>query len=276
MTDKVVKLLDQKVKEKWLSWSDQFELAAETHLSVHKVEEMALAKGIVPARYQRNINAISAGEQHSLAEARVAVIGCGGLGGYIIEELARIGVGSITAWDYDNFEEHNLNRQLYSEIDGIGQSKVKAAARRIGIINPAVQFNAHFCKFDNQNGKEYLRGIQVVVDALDNIPTRLMLANVCRDLNIPLVHGALGGWYGQVTTQFPGEDTLEQIYGHLDNPRGIEIDHGLLSFIPATVASLQVAEVVKILLGRGNLLRRKLMFINLLDMDIEIMELPNS
>ena len=89
-----------------------------------KVEEMALAQGIIPVRYQRNLNAISIEEQYCcLAKSRVAVVGCGGLGGYVIEELARLGVGFITAWDYDCFEEHNINRQLNAQLNNLGQSK---------------------------------------------------------------------------------------------------------------------------------------------------------
>jgi molybdopterin/thiamine biosynthesis adenylyltransferase len=206
----------------------------------------------------------------------VAIVGCGGLGGYVIEELARLGVGSITAWDYDCFEEHNINRQLNAQLNNLGQSKVDMAARRVKTINPVVEFIGLPYKFGDETGREYLTGIQVVIDALDNIPSRLMLADACRNLNIPLVHGAVGGWYGQITTQLPGDNTVEQLYGQNKNDQGIESAQGVLSFVPAMVASLQVAEVIKLILGKGDLLRGKIMFINLLDMDIEIMELPST
>ena len=150
------------------------------------------------------------------------------------------------------------------------------AAQRVTIINPVVEFIGLPHKFDEQQGTEFLTDVQVVIDALDNIPTRMMLAKVCHDLNIPLVHGAVGGWYGQVTTQFPGDNTLEQLYGQVHSSQGIETAQGVLSFVPALVASLQAAEVIKILLGRGDLLREKVMFINLLDMEIEIMELTST
>jgi len=276
MQEELATLICQRTRNSRLAWSDQVKLMEETGFTLREVEEKALAEGILPIRYQRNVHAMSLDEQYRLFKSRVAVIGCGGLGGYVIEELARMGVGSITAWDYDYFEEHNLNRQLNAQLDNMGQSKVEAAARRVKTINPVVEFIGLPRKFDDQTDRELLTGIKVVIDALDNIPTRMMLADVCRNLNIPLVHGAVGGWYGQVTTQFSGDNTLEQLYGKNQNTRGIEVDQGILSFVPAMVASLQVAEAIKILLGRGGLLRGKVMFINLLDMDIEIMELPST
>ena len=247
MKEELARLICKSGEDARLSWSDQVKLTEETGVTLREVEEMALAQGILPVRYQRNVNAISIEDQYSLSKSRVAVVGCGGLGGYVIEELARLGVGFITAWDYDCFEEHNINRQLNAQLNNLGQSKVEMAARRVKTINPVVEFIGLPRKFDEQQGTEFLTDIQVVIDALDNIPTRMMLANVCRNLNIPLVHGAVGGWYGQVTTQFPGDNTLEQLYGQVHSAQGIEAAQGVLSFVPAIVASLQVAEVIKIL-----------------------------
>ncbi len=277
MKEEQVRLLIAKSRDGRLSWSDQVKLAQVTGLTLRAVEDKALAQGILPLRYQRNLNAISVAEQYRLFNAQVAVVGCGGLGGYVLEELARIGVGGITAWDYDYFEEHNLNRQLLAQMDSLGHSKTEVAAQRVKAINPAVDFISLPGKFDNTGGSaEYLAGKQVVVDALDNIPTRLMLAQLCRELNIPLVHGAVGGWYGQVSTQYPEDNTVEQLYERFGNHTRGEVDRGILSFVPALVASLQVAEVIKILLGRGDLLRGKVMMINLLDMEMETLELPSA
>ncbi len=94
---------------------------------------------------------------------------------------------------------------------------------------------------------------------------RLELAECCAALGIALVHGAIAGWYGQVTTQFPGDDTLAKSYTR--SGQGIERELGNPSFTPALVASLEAAEVCKILLGRGTLLRRRTLTIDLLEMD---------
>lgn len=256
-----------------LPWVAQLEAADRFGLSIGQVEEAALAAGFLPARYQRNRQTISTSQQLELFRSTVAVIGCGGLGGYILEELARLGVGRLLAIDPDVFEEHNLNRQLLSTPADLGRPKALVAVERISRINPAVTVVARPTAFSRANGPELLQGAGVVVDALDNIETRLELAEVCRDLGLPLVHGAIGGWYGQVTTQFPGEYTLERIYSRRPDNKGIEKRLGNPSFTPAVVASLEVAEVAKILLGTGESLSQRLLTINLLTMEMETVEI---
>lgn len=250
-----------------LPWQAQMGAVELFALTCGQVEEAALELGLLPARYQRNRQAISIDGQLALYRSRVAVIGCGGLGGYIIEQLARLGVGHILAIDPDVFEEHNLNRQLLSSIRNLGQPKVEAARARVAEINPAVTLDPLQVAFGPGNGRELLRGVQVVVDALDSIPVRLELAQVCNDLNLPLVHGAIGGWYGHVATQFPGEDTVQTIYKSWIEGKGIEKQLGNPAFTPAVVASLEVAEVCKIVLGEGALLRRRKLSVDLLAME---------
>ena len=250
-----------------LPWAEQ-RAAAETHgMSVGEIEEVALEAGLLPARYQRNRKTLSTADQLKLFRSTVTIIGCGGLGGYVVEELARLGVGRLKAIDPDIFEEHNLNRQLMSTIAALGRPKVEATSVRVAQINPAVQilpFQDRFCK---ENGKSLLSGADVAVDALDNVTTRLELAGVCADLCIPLVHGSIAGWYGQVASQFPGETTLQTIYGRCADGVGVEKHLGNPSFTPAVVASLEVAEVCKILLGRGTPITGAMLVINLLDME---------
>lgn len=232
------------------------------------VERAILELQYLPARYARNRNSLTCEQQLTLFKSSVAVIGCGGLGCYIVEELARIGVGRTTVIDPDVFEENNLNRQLYALSSNLGQAKVKCAADRVKEVNPAVTVHPVKKAMSRDNGSELLGGIQVAADALDSIPLRLDLAQVCRTCGIPLVHGSVGGWYGQVVTEFPGDGTLDKIYARCSEDRGIEKDLGNLAFVVPVIASLQVAEVVKILLGEEASLRRKMLSINLLDMEI--------
>ena len=103
----------------------------------------------------------------------------------------------------------------------------------------------------------------------NSAPCRLALAETCAKLGIPLVHGAIGGWYGHVVTQFPGEDTVQKIYSHWVEGKGIEKQLGNPAFTPAVVASLEVAEVCKVLLGTGKPLRRRKLSIDLLEMEIQ-------
>jgi molybdopterin/thiamine biosynthesis adenylyltransferase len=252
-----------------LSWVDQREMMSCFDLECAKAEELILQEGYLPARYQRNQQMISTAQQLQLFQSKVAVVGCGGLGGYILEELARLGVGQIVAIDPDVFEEHNLNRQLLSTIETLGVAKAVAAEMRIAAINPAVRVRPVKAAFDREHGHEMLEGVGLVIDAVDNIKTRLELAEISGQLDIPLVHGAIAGWYGQVVTVYPGEGTLQKLYANWSGGKGIEAGLGNPSFTPAVVASLQVAEVCKVLLGQGDPLRNKMLSINLLDMQFE-------
>ncbi|MHB1256317.1 MAG: HesA/MoeB/ThiF family protein [Dethiobacteraceae bacterium] len=262
-----------RLEDEMISWQVQQEAANRFKLTTSQIEEEILNAGFLPARYQRNCKTISVAEQQLLFRSRVTVIGCGGLGGYVLEELARLGVGQLVAVDHDVFEEHNLNRQLLATISTLGRFKADVAAERIASINPAVEFVPIKEAFARENSERLLAGSQVVVDGLDTIGTRLLLSSVCRELAIPLVHGAICGWFGQVATQFPGEDTLEKLYLRCTEDRGMEKIYGNPSFTPATVASLQAAEVCKILLGRGSLLRKRVLCLNLLAMELDELQL---
>ncbi len=267
-TKNVLKHIKEHSTNNLLPWSVQNKAAIFFGLSCSAIEELALNNGILPARYYRNRNMLSISDQLQLFRSRISVIGCGGLGGFVIEEMARLGVGTIIAIDPDVFEEHNLNRQILSTPATIGQAKVTAAASRVSEINPAITLIPIQSAYTPENGKGLLLNCQVVVDALDCIQTRLALADTCTELDIPLVHGAIAGWYGHVATQFPGDTTVQSIYSNWVQGSGIEQQLGNPSFTPAVVASLQVAEVCKIILGKGGLLRNRKLSIDLLEMEI--------
>lgn len=256
-----------------LPWKLQIEAAERFGVTLAQVEEAALERGILPARYQRNRTTITVNDQLTLFRSSVAVIGCGGLGGYVIEELARLGVGRLVVIDPDVFEEHNLNRQLLSSPAELGCPKVAAAVRRVGDINPAVTVVPHQAAFSPGNGSELLAACDLAVDALDNIAVRLELAETCRQLGIPLVHGAIAGWYGHVTTQLPGDTVLQKMYASRSGEKGIEQQLGNPSFTPAVVASLQVAEACKLLLKQGTPLRGRKLLIDLFSMEFHELSL---
>jgi molybdopterin-synthase adenylyltransferase len=252
-----------------LPWSAQVQAASQFGVALGRVEETALELKILPARYQRNRRTISTDDQLRLFRSIVAVVGCGGLGGYMVEELARLGVGTIRAMDPDVFEEHNLNRQILCTIENLGTSKTEAARTRAEAINPAVQIMPIREAVSAANGAGLLQGAHVVLDALDSVPARMELADLCETLEIPLVHGSIGGWYGQIVTQLPGDRTVQKLYGTCKSQQGVETVLGNPAFTPAVIASLQVAECCKILLGQGSPLRNRMLFINMLDMVME-------
>jgi molybdopterin/thiamine biosynthesis adenylyltransferase len=252
-----------------LPWAGQVAAADRYQRTVGSVEEAALELGLMPARYQRNRRTISIAEQLKLFRSRVVIVGAGGLGGYIIEELARLGVGTLVVVDPETFEEHNLNRQLLASLENLGAPKVEAAVGRVGTINPAVRLVPLRSAFSRENGAALLSGADAAVDALDTVTARVELARACREIGVPMVHGAIAGWYGQMATQMPGEDITSFIYPSGSAPKGVETKLGNPSFTPAVVASLQVAEVCKILLGQGRCLNRCMLFLNLLEMEFE-------
>ena len=216
-------------------------------------------------RYLRN-GIFDDDEQEMLKGMKVAVIGCGGLGGYVIEMLARLGVGHLVICDGDVFDETNLNRQLMSTESNVGSNKALEAAKRVLEINSLVRMTVHDEKLTARNGRSTIEGCDVVIDALDTPRDKVLLEELCEELRIPLVHGAISGWFGQVCTIFPGEQTLSRFYGKVaeESEADENIDmYGNPAFTPALIASLEVSEAVKVLLGRGDVVSGKMTVIDL-------------
>ena len=138
-------------------------------------------------RYERNLGTVSPEEQQMLNGKMVLVAGCGGLGGTVIENLTRIGVGMITAVDGDVFDETNLNRQVLSNQCDIGEFKAKEAAEQMELINSGVSVRPMMEFIREDNARRLVAGHDVVVDALDNISSRKILEAACEAEGIPLV-----------------------------------------------------------------------------------------
>ncbi len=209
----------------------------------------------------QSLDTVTKKELEIIRTKTIGVVGAGGLGGYVIEMLARFGVGTLRIIDGDIFDVSNLNRQVLSTEANLGQVKVEAAAHRVAAINSRVQTEIFHETFNKQNAEEFLSNVDVAMDCLDNVRARLLLEQKCKALNIPMVHGAVGAWSGQVMTIMPGDDTLRAIYGEGDAALA---PVGAASFIPATIASYQVAECIKLLIGRGEVLRHRMMYFDLL------------
>ena len=197
-------------------------------------------------RYARNIPALTEAECLTLRTPRVLVAGCGGLGGHIIDQLARIGVGQLCVVDGDVFEPSNLNRQLLSSVPALGISKAGAAAEHIARVNPEIIADPAECFLTEDNVKDLIGDCDVVMDALDNIASRKILASACSEAGIPYIYGAISGWVAQAAVSMPGDDLVQKLY-----PEGTVLrDKSVLSFTPALCASIQVSLCVKLLTGR--------------------------
>ena len=215
-------------------------------------------------RYIRNLGALSEVECALLREKTVLVAGCGGLGGYLIEMLLRLGVGEIRAADGDCFEASNLNRQLLSLPGLLGRSKAEVAAERAAAVNPDVRFLAVSDFVTEANVGELIQGCDAVLDALDNIASRRMLAKACAEAKIPMIHGAICGWSAQAAIELPGDGLIEKIY-----PEGAVLkSKASLSFTPPFCAALQTALCVRLLTGR-EVEAGKLYVADLLDMEMD-------
>lgn len=238
-----------------LSWANQIEAMERFGLTCAEVEGAILEEGFLPARHLRNRWMLSTAQQRQLFGSKVAVVGCGGLGGYILEELARHGIGQLLTIYPNAFEE---------------RSRREEALSRVTAINPAVTVSSIDAIVTRDSATELFAGTDVVVDAIDNDgPTRFELAECCSKLGIPLVHGAISCGYGQVTTIFPGERTLQRLSSLSDGVEEVEAQVGKISFASSLVGSFEVAEVCKILLGTGRLLRNRYLLINLLQLEVK-------
>ena len=250
-------------------------LAQKFKLPGREIEILALQNNIIPERYHRNLGAISLSEQVKLLQSKVVIIGAGGLGGTVLELLVRMGIGELIIADKDIIGDSNLNRQILSTETNLGQSKTDVAVKRVKEINSSIEIVGHSVFINSDNVEKIIEGAEVVVDALDNLPSRFVLQKACRDLKIPLVHGAIAGFNGQLTTIFPQDKGLELIYGSNKNlpEHGSEAELGAPTVIPALIASLEAQEVIKILLKRGKLFRNRLLYLDIEDGTIEVLNL---
>ena len=250
-------------------------LAVECECEVREVEIAALEAGVVPWRYIRNVGTIGLEGQARLLQSTAAVVGLGGLGGYVTEALARMGVGRLILIDGDTFEEHNFNRQLLSAEARLGMEKAQVARQRVAQINAAVAVDAHTVMLTRENLPQLLEGADVVVDALDRLPTRMILQDGAEALSIPMVHGSIAGFLGQVMTILPGDLGLRSLYGGGDQlpEQGLEAQLGTPAATPMAVAAWEAQEVVKILVGQGELLRHRLLVMDMESGTVEILRL---
>jgi len=243
------------------------EISGALGCSIRKVYIEALKLGICPHIYLRNRDIISIDEQLKLSESTVSVIGSGGLGGYVVMLLARIGIGRLIVVDHDTFDETNLNRQVLSKMSSIGSPKSSEARLAVNLVNPAVEIISRNEKLYKNNAYEIIKDADVVVDALDNIEDRFVLGRAVKKMRIPMVHGAVAGFDGHVMTIFPEDMDLEKLYATKNLggkiPEQMEKILGVPSITPCIIGGLEAMEVIKIILKRGKILRNKMAYIDL-------------
>ena len=222
-------------------------------------------------RYQRHLLVPEVGEegQLKLLDAKVLLLGAGGLGSPAALYLAAAGVGTIGIIDMDVVDESNLQRQILHNVDRVGDRKVDSAKKTLTALNPDVSVVTYDTRLGADNVLEILDGYDVVVDGADNFPSRYLLNDASVKLGIPVVHGSIFRFEGQITVFDPRNGPTYR--DMLPEPPPPEMapscaEAGVLGVLPGIVGSVQALEAIKLILGVGDSLRGRLVAFDALEM----------
>ena len=228
-------------------------------------------------RYDRQIMIPGIGEigQEKLKKARVVIAGSGGLGSPISFYLTAAGVGTLRIIDNDRVELSNLNRQILHWDKDIGKAKATSAHEKLTQLNKNVMIETIDTIIDETNVSKLVAGFDVIVDAMDNMPTRYLLNKAAIEHRIPFVHGAVSGLEGRAMTIIPGKSACIRCLYHATPPKK---KFPVLGTTPAIIGTIQATEVVKYLTGIGTLLTNRLLIYDGLNMkftELSVVRNPN-
>ena len=230
-------------------------------------------------RYQRQIVIPEIGEkgQLKLKQARILIIGVGGLGTPILQYLSAGGVGHIGVVDHDMVDESNLQRQILFGSKDLGKLKAIIARERICALNPDIGFEIHNLQINPENILQIIKDYDLVFDATDNFSTRYLINDACVISGKTWIYGGIFSYEGQVAAfNHQGGPTLRCLYPE-PPPRGSyqpAEEGGLLGVLPGMVGCYQASEAIKILTGYGEVLSGKLLTINIKTNTFRIFEIP--
>lgn len=224
--------------------------AAAEGLTLRQAIAAALQAGVFPECFERNFPSLTPAEQLTLWQSSVLIVGLGGLGGCQAQLLARAGVGRLYLADGDVFGPSNLNRQLLATASTMGQNKAEVTARHLRQINEALIVEAVPAFLDAGRLREIVPAVQVMLDALDTLAARRDLIRAASQAGVPVVHGAVQGTFGQVTTILPQDPWDYPYLFPPGEPAGPETAPGVLAPVVTLTASLQAMEAMRLLLGQ--------------------------
>jgi sulfur-carrier protein adenylyltransferase/sulfurtransferase len=250
-------------------------------------EGLPLAAGALSAdsleRYSRHLllPEIGAAGQASLARARVALVGAGGLGSPAAMYLAAAGLGSLTLIDDDVVERSNLQRQILHTDARVGTTKTESARITLNALNPHVAIAAQAIRLSAANVESLIHGHDVVIDGADNFPTRYLLSAACQRLRIPLVYGAVHRFTGQVSVFDARRDDSPCYRCLFPEPPSVAdapncAEAGVLGVLPGIIGLLQASEAIKLILGIGAPLIGRLLCFDALAATFRELRLPRD
>jgi len=211
----------------------------------------------------RQMGILNKKEQLKLKKSRITVIGCGGIGGAATEMLARMGVGCLRIVDKDFFDVSNINRQMMSNFCNVGKSKIMVTEEILRSVNPFVDVEAIEEELNSNNVENILTGSDLVVDALDNLISRIIVSRCALQMGIPFIHGAVHGTMGQVTIFTSKTPTYEELFKLPSSGKNLtdevvkrvqklnEDTPPVIASVPNIVGCLEAFEVLKLITGLG-------------------------
>ncbi|HEY4607170.1 MAG TPA: molybdopterin-synthase adenylyltransferase MoeB [Acidimicrobiia bacterium] len=230
-------------------------------------------EGLTPEqrdRYSRHVLLPEVGEkgQTKLLESRTLIIGAGGLGSPAALYLAAAGVGTIGIVDYDTVDSTNLQRQILHNLDRIGMSKTDSARETLSALNPDVRIVTHNERLTSANAVKIMSGYDVIVDGGDNFPTRYLVNDASLHLGIPVVHGSIFRFEGQVSVFHPYEGPCYRCLFPEPPPPELApscAEAGVLGVLPGIIGSIEAMEAIKLMLGIGDPLTGRLLIYDALE-----------
>lgn len=217
--------------------------------------------------------------QEKLKNAKVLVIGAGGLGCPVLLYLSAAGVGTIGIVDYDIVDETNLHRQILFSINDIDKPKVLVAKERLSTLNPHVNYLTYFKKLNKNNAIDIIKNYDIVIEGSDNFPTKFLVNDACVMLNKPFVLGAIYKFDGQLSVfNYQGGPTYRCFCSEqpdpLEAPTCAEI--GVIGVLPGIIGCLQANETIKIITGLGQVLSGKMLLFDALTLDYHLVTLSKN
>ena len=210
-------------------------------------------------RYDRQMMIYGFGEegQEKLKKARVFIAGAGGLGSPVAIYLAVAGVGTIRIVDHDRVELSNLNRQILHRDEDINEKKTDSASDKLKKLNPDISIETIYKTINDTNAAQLVGDADLIVDAMDNLPTRYLLNKTAIEKKIPFIHGAVYGYEGRAMTVIPGESACLNCLYH--GVKAKKEKFPVIGVTPAVIGCIQATEVIKYITGQGELLTGRLL-----------------